>query len=482
MFNAAILSAPILLPVIFGVLPAFAKPLKREFPRRLLVIAALTLNLLFSLIAALRPGLSVAVVRLTDRLPITLATDGMGGFFCLLVAVMYLLAGVFALEYMKHEDSTGRFHMSFLITLGMLNGMGLAENLMTLYLFFEALTLLSLPLVIHAMTKEAVAATFKYLFYSIAGSSLALVGFFFVYNYGNTLDFIPGGGLNLSKLAGNESAMLVAAMLAVVGFGAKAGMFPLHGWLPSAHPVAPAPASAILSGVITKAGVFAIIRFIFNIVGADFLRDTWVQTTLIVLSLISILMGSLLAYREPTLKKRLAFSSVSQVSYVLFGLFTLAEDGVMGGLMQMASHGIAKTCLFLTAGAFAYRTGKTSVSDLRGVGKRMPLTLFCFTLASISLVGIPPSGGFVSKWNLAVGSLASGAGVFTWLGPAILLLSALLTAGYLLPISISGFFPGDDHKAEIRQEAGPLMLAPMLILAISSVLIGFFLNGIIQLF
>ena len=482
MHDVIILISPILLPVIIGVLPAVCKPLRGTLPRKALVLVALVLNMLFSAIAAMRPDTGMTLIHLTDKLPILLRTDSLSGFFCMIVAVMYLLAGVFSLEYMEHEDNTGRFYTFFLITLGMLNGMGLAGNLMTLYLFFEALTLLSLPLVIHAMTKEAVAATFKYLFYSITGSSLALVGFFFAYSYGNTLEFTPGGVLNMASLSGNESAMLVAAMLAVVGFGAKAGMFPLHGWLPSAHPVAPAPASAILSGVITKAGVLAIIRFIFQIIGADFLRGTWVQTTWLILALISIVMGSMLAYREPALKKRLAYSSISQVSYVLFGLFTLSDDGLLGGLMHIASHSIVKSCLFLAAGAFAYKTGKTSVSELRGVGKRMPVTLGCFTLAAITLVGIPPTSGFISKWTLAIGSLSADIGVFSWLGPAVLLLSALLTAGYLLPISISGFFPGEGVGQETKQEAGPLMLAPMIILAVLAVLIGFVLKDIIFMY
>ena len=491
MINAITLICPILLPVILGVLPAIFKPLRQERLQKAVVLAALILNALFSAVVALRPGSSLTVVNLTEKLPILLAADSVSRFFCAIVAVMYLLAGVFSLEYMKHENNRGRFYMSFLITLGMLNGMGLAGNLMTLYLFFEALTLLSLPLVIHAMTKEAIAATFKYLFYSIAGSSLVLVGFFFVYNYSDSLAFSSTGVLNMAKLNGNENAMLVAALLAVIGFGAKAGMFPLHGWLPSAHPVAPAPASAILSGVITKAGVLAIIRFIFFIVDMDFLEGTWVQTTLMILALISILMGSMLAYREPTLKKRLAYSSVSQVSYVLFGLFTLSVDGVTGGMLHIVTHSIVKSCLFLAAGAIAHKTGKTSVSDLRGIGKRMPVTLGCFTLASITLVGIPPTSGFISKWTIATGALSSNNGVFSWLGPAVLLLSALLTAGYLLPISISGFFPGEGFKRGVERdteqditqgssrEGGPLMLAPMLILAALAILAGFFSKQII---
>lgn len=520
----ALISA-ILLPIVFGVLPSVCKPLGTPRARRHVVLTALILNTMIAAVIIAYSGAGQAVfsgaaassansgigqaansgaaigngsgavqaftvLRLSEKLPIVLSVDSLGALFFAIVAVMYLLSGIFSLEYMKHEENTGRFYTFFLITLGMLNGMGLSGNLMTLYLFFEALTLLSLPLVIHSMTKEAVSATFKYLFYSIAGSSLALVGFFYVYTYGNTLEFTPGGVLDMALLRGNEGAMLIAAMLAVVGFGAKAGMFPLHGWLPSAHPVAPAPASAILSGVITKAGVLAIIRYVFNIVGTDFLRGTWVQTTWMILALISVIMGSMLAYKEPMLKKRLAYSSISQVSYVLFGLFTLSETGVLGSLMQIMSHSIVKTCLFLAAGAFAYKTGAASVSQLRGAGKRMPVTLSCFTLAAIALVGIPPTSGFISKWTLAAGALSADIGVFSWLGPVVLLLSALLTAGYLLPVSISGFFPGRDAGAETEaqevkrtgREISMLMIVPMAVLAILALIAGFFFDSIVALF
>jgi len=488
--SAILLTLPILLPIVFGVLLTVCKQLGSG-PRRVVTISALLLNAALVFAAYFGPASSLTVFRLGERLPVYLAADGMGGFFCALAAVMYLAAGLFSQKYMEHESDPGRFNSFFLITLGMLNGMGLAGNMITLYLFFEALTLLSVPLVMHTMTKEAVAASFKYLFYSIAGSSLALVGLFFVYNYGVSLEFTSGGVLDLGRLAGNENAMLIASMLAVVGLGAKAGMFPLHGWLPSAHPVAPSPASAILSGVITKAGVLCIIRFVFYLVGPEFLRGTWVQTTLLILALISIFMGSMLAYKEPLLKKRLAYSSISQVSYVLFGLFTLTAGGALGGLLHIVTHSIAKDALFLAAGALSFVTGKTAVADLRGVGRKMPVALWCFTLAAITLIGLPPTAGFLSKWNIAVGSLSADIGVFSWLGPAIIVLSALLTAGYLLPISISGFFPGEGNESfpgegEVSftgdRKAGALMLAPLIVLAALAILAGVIPKHLVSFF
>jgi multicomponent Na+:H+ antiporter subunit D len=276
----------------------------------------------------------------------------------------------------------------------------------------------------------------------------------------------------------------------IIGFGAKAGMFPLHGWLPTAHPQAPAPASAVLSGVITKAGVLSIIRVVFYIIGADSIRGTWVQTVWIVLSLLTVFMGSMLAYKEKVLKKRLAYSTVSQVSYILFGLSVLNPTAFVGALSHVVFHSVIKNTLFMVAGAIIVKTGWTRVEQLRGLGRVMPVTLVCYTAVSLALIGIPPFSGFVSKWFLATGALASGTGVWTFVGPVVLLASALLTAGYLFSIVIQGFFPGQDFDGQEIKERGLegnepswLMLAPIGILAAAALLLGCFpgaLIGMIQ--
>ena len=232
----------------------------------------------------------------------------------------------------------------------------------------------------------------------------------------------------------------------------------------------------MLSGVITKAGVLCIIRVIFYVTGADFLRGTWVQTALIMLALITVFMGSMMALKVTVLKKRLAYSSVSQVSYVLFGLFMLNETAFQGALLHVYFHSIMKNLLFLCAGGIILKTGLTDVRDLRGIGKRMPATLWCFTLAGVSLVGVPPLCGFFSKWELAQGAMASGVAVFSWLGPVVLLVSALLTAGYLLPVSINGFFPGHaSGEAALETSCCELkasMLWPLVVLAALTLILG----------
>lgn len=232
----------------------------------------------------------------------------------------------------------------------------------------------------------------------------------------------------------------------------------------------------MLSGVITKAGVLGLLRVIYCFLGAQNLRGTWVQTALMALSLLTVFIGSLLAYREHHLKKRLAWSTVSQVSYVVFGLSTLHPLGLLGAMLHVVCHSLVKDVLFMGAGAVILKTGETQVDALRGIGKRMPVTMWCFAIGSLGLIGIPPCLGFFSKWELAQGSLAM-TGVASWLnwfGPVVLLLSALLTAGYLMPIVLRGFFPGKDAQVGKKCEASASMLIPMLVLTVLSVALGMF--------
>ena len=443
--------------------------------------------ILIFLVMALTAGLTVRLMcfedyqfvlwHLTDKLDILVRMDNMTRLFAGMTVTAWTLGGVFAFEYMKHEEKEDRYFGFYLIVMGVLIGLDHAGNLITLYLFFELMTLSSLPLVLHTLTHDAVMAGLKYLFYSVAGAFLALFGIFYLYAHGAGLPFCEGGYLMvLDAYSGSGKMTLLVLMLMIVGFGTKAGMFPLHGWLPTAHPVAPAPASAVLSGIITKSGVLAIIRVVFYAVGADVLRGSWVQYTWMTLALITVFMGSMMANKEQVLKKRLAYSTVSQISYILFGLSVLNQDGMVGALSHFVFHSVVKDCLVLVAGVIIYKTGKKTVKELTGIGKEMPITMWCFTLVSITLVGIPPTSGFISKWYLAEGSLQTGIGGYAWFGPVVLLLSAMLTAGYLLPISLQSFFPGEGyHYQELRKkEPNLLMLIPMLLFTAAAVVFGMF--------
>lgn len=414
--------------------------------------------------------------------------DEISMVFLVLGVVVFLAAGIFSFEYMKHEGNQKRYAIFYCLAFFVYIGLCFAGNLITYYLLFEMLTLTTFPLVLHNGSREAIMAGLKYLFYSLCGAYMALFGLYFVYKNGTTLTFTYGGVLTDSAKSGSQTLLLVCAMLMIFGFGVKGGMFPMHAWLPTAHPVAPAPASAVLSAVVVKAGVLGIIRTVYYIFGADFLRGTFVQKTWLVITLTTVFMGSMLAYREDVLKKRLAYSTVSQVSYILFGLAIMNDVSYTGGLMHTLAHGFIKCGLFLVAGAIIYMTGKTRVSELRGIGKQMPITIWCFTILSLGLIGIPPTSGFISKWYLATGALFSNIPVFSWAGPVILLVSALLTAGYLLPISINGFLPGADFfkKAEESEdnshdksqevienkEPNKLMTVPIIVLTVLTVIMG----------
>ena len=468
----------ILLPILLGV----GILLKGEFKSRntlltitgagLAATAALALGVVFGEEAELM------LFSFGKNLDLYFHVDTMGKLFAVVVNAAWVLSGIYAFEYMKHEQEESRFFGFYLMVHGTLNGLVFAGGMVTYYLFYELMTLLSVPLILHNRSRDAIKGGLKYLFYSLFGAYMVLFGIFFLNRFADSLNFLPGGTLNLDAVAGNEKLMLFVAFSMIIGFSVKAGMFPLHAWLPTAHPVAPAPASAVMSGIIVKMGVLGMIRSVYYLVGADFLRGTWVQTVWMSLALVTVFMGSMLAYREKVLKKRMAYSTVSQASYILFGLALLQPQAMTGALLHVVFHAAIKSCLFLSAGAIIYKTHKTNVEDLRGIGKEMPVAIWCYTFAAAALIGIPPASGFISKWYLATGALASGLEVFSWLGPVVLLTSALLTAGYLLPITVNGFLPGADYdySALEKKEPNKTMLIPLMIFAVLAVLLGMFPN------
>ena len=461
----------IVFPVVCGILLAAMPALRAR--RTLFCALAIALTDALGIIAALRGG-SISLFPLTDSQMLSFFTDGAGRFFLVLTLILYTAAGVYSFRYLEDDDRDFLFYACWLISFGAVLSVCMAANLVSLYLCFEMATLTTMPLVLHDRTRESVAAARKYLFYSIGGALLGLFAVMVLSRFG-AAGFVYGGSLDVAAARGNESLLLAAAFLGIVGFGAKAGMYPLHGWLPTAHPVAPAPASAILSGLIVKAGILAVIRLVYYSVGPDILRGTWVQTMWMCLAMATVFMGSMMAWREKVLKKRLAYSTVSQLSYIMLSLSLLCGGGFGGALLHAAQHACAKGTLFLCAGIFLHVYGTGSVDALRGAGKRMPLVLWCFTLASLSLVGIPPFGGFASKWQIAVTALKVLPVPFSYLVPAVLLLSALLTAGYLLPVVVDGFFPSKEGQINGKpRKISLLMTIPMLVLCFGTLLVGTF--------
>ena len=476
----------LILSILFPVLLGLVILIKREFKSRTVLLALTGVGL--TVTAALGMGVvfggetELMLFSFGKNLDFYFHVDSMGKFFAVVVNVVWVLAGFYAFEYMKHEQEETRFFGFYVMVHGILHGLVFAGGMVTFYLFYELMTLLSVPLILHNRSKDAIKGGLKYLFYSLFGAYMVLFGLFFLNRFADSLTFIPGGTLNLGAIAGNETLMLVVSLSMILGFSVKAGMFPLHAWLPTAHPVAPAPASAVMSGIIVKMGILGMIRVVYYLIGADFIRGTWVQTVWMSLALVTVFMGSMLAYREKVLKKRLAYSTVSQASYILFGLSLLQPAAMSGALLHVVFHAIIKSCLFLSAGAIIYKTHKTSVDDLRGIGKEMPVAIWCYTFAAAALIGIPPASGFISKWYLATGALSSGIKIFSWLGPVVLLTSALLTAGYLLPITVKGFLPGADFNYRDLQKKEPnlTMLIPLLILAVLAVVLGVFPNPLAE--
>ena len=465
----------ILFPAIAGIIVSVFRP-REKVRNTCYTVIVLLADVLC--ILALRSGEHITFLTLSENLHMAFAPDRLGTVFLAAVMILYTAVCFYSFEYMKMEERVEMFFTFYFLSFTALIAVCLASNLLTLYFCFEMLTLLSMPMVLHELTKDAVSAGLKYLFYSIAGALMGLLAVFFVYYFtsGNA-EFVKGGFLDPAKIAGRENIMLIGTMIGISGFGTKAGLYPMHGWLPTAHPIAPAPASSLLSGIIAKAGVIAVIRLVYYSVGTDLIRGTWVQYAWMTLAMLTIFMGSMMAYREHNLKKRLAYSTVSQISYILLSLSFLSEEGMQGALLHVLSHASSKGCLFLYAGVLIYKLGKRRVEELKGVGKLMPVTMLCFTVASLSLVGIPPMGGFLSKWVIAQASLHNGLGLYAVLPPVILLISALLTAGYLLTVVVDAFFPGGGFETEEKAgsaEPSPLMTVPMICLCVVALAVGIF--------
>lgn len=417
--------------------------------------------------------MEITLFNLLENLNIYFKIDALGILFAVLFSFIFLMIGIYSVDYFHSKEHRKKFYIYFVLAWIVFILISFAGNIITFYVCFEFITLTTFPMVLIDRTKEAVLASLKYLFYSLAGAYCALFGLFFLCKYTVTLDFTPGGVLSQEAVAEHPTLLLVCAFMMFIGFGVKAGMFPMHAWLPTAHPVAPSPASALLSGVIVKAGVLAIIRLVFEVFGIEFLRGTWVQYTVLILALITILLGSMVALGENRIKKRLAYSTVSNLSYIVLGIFMFNETAFSGSILQLVSHALCKAALFLCAGSFLNQ-GITHVSDLNGIGYRMRMTIWTFIIASLGLIGIPPTLGAFAKWNLGVGSFTSGVPYLAYVGPIVLIISALLTAGYLLPVGTRAFFKvGEETElCKSAKEVSRKMTIPAAVLAMAGLIIG----------
>ena len=448
------------------------RPNQREAATLLTAAAlfALVASLLAPVMAGERPR--ATLWEIVPGISIGLEAEPLGMVFALVASFLWIVTSVYSIGYMRghHERNQTRFYVCFAIALSSAIGVAFAANMFTLFVFYEALTLSTYPLVTHHGTDEARRGGRAYLglllLTSIAFQLLAIV---WTWAIAGTLDFTAGG-----ILEGKAGPAVTGILLLLYVFGiGKAALMPFHRWLPAAM-VAPTPVSALLHAVaVVKAGVFTVLKVTVYVFGIDLLADVHARDLLLYVAAFTIITASLIAIREDNLKRRLAYSTVSQLSYVVLGAMLVTEASVIGGGIHIAMHAFGKITLFFCAGAILVAAHKTNVSDLDGIGRAMPITMFAFFIGALSVIGLPPLGGSWSKFLLALG--AAGAGQYVFVG--VLMLSTLLNVAYLLPPVVRAFFlppPGADGRRIPFNEAPPACLASICVTAAGSVLLFFF--------
>ncbi len=465
----------VLCPLFFGaLLPLFR--FRRSGARQWYTLAAalLTSALVFRSVFFTAGDITFSFLHLTGDVLLHLHLDGLGRLFCTLIAFLWPLSSLYAFEYMEHESRPDSFFAWYLMAYGVTLGIGMSGDVITMYIFYELLTLVTLPLVMHGMTPRRTDAGIKYLYYSLFGAALAFAGVMLILFYGSSAAFTPGGVLG-GISSGDVPLLQFGYLLVFLGFGVKAAVFPLHAWLPAAS-VAPTPVTSLLHAVaVVKAGAFAVIRVTYFSFGAELIRDSAAQWIPFALAAFTIVFGSVMAVREKHFKRRLVYSTVSNLSYILLGAMLLTPAGLEGALLHLIFHALMKFTLFSVSGAVLTVTGKERVRELNGLGRRMPLTFAVYTVSALAMTGIPPLSGFHSKWALAEAGVASG-GIIGTVTVLVLIVSAVLTAGYLLLITYRAYFSAEDCPAgpPEKKECGWRMLLPMLLVTLMTLTLSLY--------
>ncbi|MGA1867534.1 MAG: complex I subunit 5 family protein [bacterium] len=411
--------------------------------------------------------------------------DALGVFMALVSSFIWTLSSWYAIEYFSRDKHRTRFQCFSLFSLFGIMGIVLSGNMINLFFFFENMTILSFLLIIHDETPFSLAAGSKYLVIGVSSGIILLMAILATKKITGTFDFANGG---LSALRASPYFALIFWGY-IMGFAVKVGMFPFHIWRPYAYPAAPCPAAALLSAVMAKAGAFGVIKAVYAIFGAGNINTALTGKFLLILSLITIIFGSGLAIAQKEIKRMLAYSSMSQIGYIILGIILLSGKGLSGAMYHIMAHALGKTILFLCAGAIIYKTGIREIKEMKGLGQRMPLTMFCFSLAALSMVGFPPFVGFVSKWILGVGALqAASSGIISQstgiIIIGVLMLSSLLTIVYYGPIVMDAWFgsnpqhPYDHHplpeKTIERCDPSWIMMSPIVILIIGMIVFAIY--------
>ncbi len=434
-------------------------------------------SLLPHVLAGTTPG--VLMVRLLPGgLSLVLRLEPLGMLFALVASGLWIVTSLYSIGYMRGhgEAHQTRFYVCFAVSICAAMGVALAGNLLTLFLFYEVLTLSTYPLVSHHGTPKAMKGARTYLGILVTTSvAFLLLAVAWTWVLAGTLDFRVGG-----ILAGRASDGVLLVLLALFVFGTgKAALMPVHRWLPAAM-VAPTPVSALLHAVaVVKAGVFTIMKVVIYVFGLDLLTTTGISVWLMYAAGFTVIAGSLVAMAQDNLKRRLAYSTVSQLSYIVLGAALANAWGVVGGSMHILMHAFGKITLFFCAGAIYVAAHKTEISDMRGLGRAMPITMAAFLIGALSVIGVPPLGGSWSKWYLALGALDAGQILFV----AVLMVSSLLNIAYLVPIPIRAFFskPADGSDPPRFREAPAFCVAALSFTALGCIVLFFLADDVYRL-
>ncbi len=461
---------PLLAPVLSlacGLLVFFSG--ERVFWRRFWSITAAVVNLgvVYSMLPGVLDGVvyKFALIEFTPGIGLAFRVDALGMFFAIVSSSLWLITTVYAIGYMENEHERARFFGFFALCVSTTIGIAFAENLLTLFLFYEMLTICTYPLVVHEETPEAMKAGRKYLAYTLIGGVFVLLGTAVTFQWAGTLSLAGTGILDMS--AGRTGLTLLFAAF-VIGFGVKAAIMPLHGWLPSAM-VAPAPVSALLHAVaVVKAGAFGILRITFCVFGVDLLQELGITIWLAALASITIVVASMIALTQDNFKRRLAYSTISQLSYIVLGAALLTPLAALGAIVHIANQAFQKITMFFVAGAIQRTTGRTNIHEFAGIGYQMPYTMGAFTVAALGFIGVPLTAGFISKWYLSLGAMESGG----WIFVVVMIISSILNAAYFMPIVYMAFFKVPKGTKLHIKEAHWTMLVPTIICAVYVILLG----------
>ena len=460
----------ILFPLLGGVF-LLMFPRASEHGRRLYceLIACATTALVWSLILRGRVE-PFAVYSFTRGFRILFQLDGLGMLFAGMVSAMWPFVTLYAFEYMEHAEHKTGFFAFYIMTYGITLGVCFAGNLLTLYVFYEMLSLVTIPLVTHYQDRESMYAGRVYASYVIGGAATALITVMVTTMH--AVSAFSLGGHSFGVLP--ENFMLLIYLFGFFGFGVKAAVIPFQAWLPTAS-VAPTPVTALLHAVaVVNSGVFAIMRLTWYVFNPSRLSGTWAQTIALGVSFVTLLLAAGMALRERHFKRRLAYSTVSNLSYMLYGVMLMNPEGFQAGMAHMLFHGIIKMSLFLCAGVFMHQTGRSYVYETAGAGRKMPLTFTFYTLGALSLTGIPLLCGFISKWNLLFAGAKIGT-VFAYVGEGCLIVAAFFCAIYTLSVTVRAFFPAkgrDQFKKTEVTDPGWRMLVPIAVFSAANVIFG----------